>query len=207
LQSETARIEAFSDSIFGIAATLLVLNLQAPTEASGKRSSALLAQWPHYFAFAVSFVFIGIMWINHHRLFSVIRRSENTLIMLNLFLLLGVTFVPFPTAVLANYLGKPEQRAATALFNGTSFAVAILFTLLWRHSATHRLRDTEQHEAAAHMSAQYAVGPALYLVCFALTWVSVAASLVMNILLAFYFALPPRHANRLTQAHRVLRNR
>jgi len=140
--------------------------------------------------------------MNHYRLFSLIRGSANTLIMLNLFLLLGVTFVPFPTAVLANHLGKPGQLTAAALFNGTFFAIAILFNVLWRHSAKLRLQDTERHEAAAHITAQYAVGPALYLVCFALTWVSVAASLVMNILLAFYFAIPPHHASRLTRAHR-----
>ena len=204
MQNETARIEAFSDGIFTIAATLLVLNLQAPTLNSGKLSSSLLSQWPHYFAFAVSFVFIGIMWMNHHRLFSLIRKSENTLVILNLLLLLGVTFVPFPTAVLANYLGKPEQRTAAALFNGTFFAIAIFFNLLWRYSASHQLHDLDRNEAAAHISAQYAVGPALYLICFALTWVSVAASLVMNILLAFYFAIPPYHASRLTHGHRRL---
>src|ERR1041385_9184169 len=104
MSSETARLEAFSDGVYAIAITLLVLDLKVPMVQDGKLASALLHQWPMYFAFLISFAFIGIMWVNHHRLFNHIRRCDNRLLFLNLLLLLGVTVVPFPTALLAAHL-------------------------------------------------------------------------------------------------------
>ena len=112
MEKETARIEAFSDGVFAIAITLLILEIKIPAAGSGELSVQLLRQWPSYFAFVFSFAFIGIMWINHHRLFTHIKRSNNALLFLNLLLLLGVTAVPFPTAVLAQHLGQSDQRAA-----------------------------------------------------------------------------------------------
>jgi uncharacterized membrane protein len=84
-------------------------------------------QWPSYVAFLLSFLFIGVMWIKHHRLFTHIRRTTNGLLMLNLLLMLGVTAVPFPTAVLALHLGGPSARTATAaiLYNTTYLVIAI----------------------------------------------------------------------------------
>src|SRR5215470_20063356 len=100
MQTETNRVEAFSDGMFAIAITLLILELKVPTPAAGRLTAALLRQWPSYLAFLLSFAFIGIMWMNHHRMFTHIRRSNYTLLVLNLLLLLGITAVPFPTAVL-----------------------------------------------------------------------------------------------------------
>src|SRR5437899_1855756 len=102
MQTETARIEAFSDGVFAIAITLLILEIKVPGLQQGRLAGALLRQWPSYLAFLLSFVYIGIMWMNHHRMFTHIRRSNDTLLLLNLLLLLGVTVVPFPTAVLAS---------------------------------------------------------------------------------------------------------
>src|ERR671922_86848 len=115
MTSETARIEAFSDGVFAIAITLLVLELKVPLD--GPLSVALRRQWPSYIAFLLSFTFIGIMWVNHHRLFTQIRRADDGLLFLNLLLLLGVTVVPFPTSVLARHLGTVEGRTAAAVFN------------------------------------------------------------------------------------------
>jgi len=120
MEKETARIEAFSDGVFAIAITLLILEIKIPAAGSGNLSMQLLRQWPSYFAFVFSFAFIGIMWINHHRLFTHIKRSNNALLFLNLLLLLGVCAVPFPTAVLAQHLGQSDQRAAAILYHGTS---------------------------------------------------------------------------------------
>src|SRR3954447_20216694 len=98
---ETARVEAFSDGVFAIAITLLVLDLRLPPgEGEGSEREffeALVRLWPQYVAFLISFAFIGIMWMNHHRLFTYITKSDTTLMILNLLLLLGVTVVPFPT--------------------------------------------------------------------------------------------------------------
>ncbi len=93
MQTETSRIEAFSDGMFAIAITLLILEVKAPSPAAGHLGEALLKQWPSYLAFLLSFFYIGVMWMNHHRMFTHIRRSNDTLLVLNLLLLLGVTAV------------------------------------------------------------------------------------------------------------------
>ena len=194
---ETGRIEAFSDGVFAVAITLLALDLKVPHDMADGRSlgRALLAQWPSYLAFVTSFATIGIMWINHHRLFTHIRRTDNTLLVLNGLLLLGVTFVPFPTAVVAEYIPRPAGQAAAVLFSGTYTVLAVLFNLLWRYSAgKNRLLDHRADPRAIEaITRGYSVGPPLYFLSFALAFVSVAASIAMNLLLAIYWALPSQN--------------
>jgi len=196
MEKETARIEAFSDWVVAIAITILILGIKIPGVGSGDLSRQLLRQWPSYVAFVISFAFIGIMWINHHRLFTRIKRSNNALLFLNLLLLLGVCAVPFPTAVLAQHFGQSDQRTAAILYHGTYFAIAIFFNILWGYSSRHLLGKEADLSAAHTISAQYALGPLLYLVCIALTWVNVPLSLLMNVALAVFFALPPHRAVR-----------
>ena len=192
MASETGRIEAFSDGVYAIAITLLILDLKVPMTPDGQLGGALLRQWPAYFAFLVSFAFIGIMWVNHHRLFTHIRRSDNRLLFLNLLLLLGVTVVPFPTALLAAHLRGADALTAAAVFNGTYVMIAIFFNVLWHHAVNFDLLDSATLQSADSISRQYASGPIAYLVCFGLTWVSVPVSLGLNIALAVFFAFPPR---------------
>jgi uncharacterized membrane protein len=194
MSSETARVEAFSDGVFAIAITLLVLNLKVPAGPAGHLGQALTRQWPTYAAFLLSFAFIGIMWVNHHRLFNHIRRSDNGLLFLNLLLLLGITVVPFPTALVAAHYGTADTTVAATVFNGTYVVLAVFFNLLWHHAVRAGLLDAATHESADAISRQYAVGPIAYLVCFGLTWVSVPASLILNIALAAFFAIPARIA-------------
>ena len=195
--SETSRVEAFSDGVFAIAITLLILDLHVPPPAAGRLGPALLRQWPTYVAFLLSFAFIGIMWVNHHRLFNHIRRSDNFLLFLNLLLLLGVCLVPFPTALLAAYYGRAgEQKLAAGIFNGTYFAIAIFFNLLWRHALAAGLLDAETLESAHSLTRQYAVGPLMYLVCLLLSAIHVPTSLALNVALALFFALPPHIARK-----------
>ena len=194
MSSETGRIEAFSDGVYAIAITLLILDVHVPSTAPGQLGPALLRQWPTYVAFLISFAFIGIMWVNHHRLFSHIRRSDNLLLFLNLLLLLGVTVVPFPTALVAAHYNAADRTTATAVFNGTYFAIAIFFNVLWHHAVRGGLLDAGTQESAASISRQYAVGPVAYLACLGLTWVSVPWSLALNVALAVFFAIPARVA-------------
>ena len=204
-RKETGRVEAFSDGVFAIAMTLLVLNVKVPsTNQPGQLGSLLWQQWPSYLAFVISFAFIGIMWVNHHRLFVHIRRIDHTLLVLNGALLLGVTAVPFPTAVLAQYLGKQDEKAATMLYAGTYVVVAIFFNVLWRYAASgHRLLGDEVDVAeVSRITRQYAYGPLLYLACFVLAYINVAASLALNVALAIFFALPPDKVTR-ANAHRA----
>lgn len=192
MSSETSRIEAFSDGVFAIAITLLILDVHVPTIAQGPLSAALRRQWPTYVAYLISFAFIGIMWVNHHRLFNHIRKSDNGLMFLNLLLLLGVTSVPFPTALLAAHYYAPGRTLAAGIFNGTYLVIAIFFNVLWRHVVRKELLDDATRASANAITRQYGLGPICYLVCFALTWVSVTLSLVANIALAVFFAIPPR---------------
>lgn len=194
---ETARIEAFSDGIFAIAATLLVLDLKVPHDAAGGPGllRALAAQWPSYVAFVTSFAFIGIMWINHHRLFTLIRRSDNLLLVFNGLLLLGVTFVPFPTALLAEYTPREGGQIAAAVYSGTYTVLAIFFNLLWHHaSRKNRLLDRNADPSMIEaITRGYRFGPVLYFVSFVLAFISVPASLAMNLALAIFFVLPSQN--------------
>ncbi len=192
MQSETARVEAFSDGVFAIAITLLILDVHVPSSTAGHLGAALTRQWPTYVAFLMSFSFIGIMWVNHHRLFNHIRSCDNQLLFLNLLLLLGVTIVPFPTALLAAHYAQADRTVSAAVFNGTYFAIAIFFNVLWHHAVRGGLLDSATQESANSISRQYAVGPISYLICFGLSWISVLASLALNIALAIFFAIPPR---------------
>jgi uncharacterized membrane protein len=191
MPSETTRIEAFSDGVFAIAITLLILEIKVPDAQHGHLAAALMRQWPSYVAFLLSFFYIGIMWMNHHRMFSHIRRSTDTLLLLNLLLLLGVTVVPFPTAVLAAHMGTPEQKTAAAVYNATYVVIALFFNVLWRYAVNRQLMDKDTLASAVLISRQYAVGPLVYLLCFGLVWVNVHVSLIVNIALALFFALPP----------------
>jgi TMEM175 potassium channel family protein len=195
--TETGRIEAFSDGVFAIAITLLVLDVHVPNGPAGSLASGLVRQWPTYVSFLISFAFIGIMWVNHHRLFNHIRRSDNALLFLNLLLLLGVTVVPFPTALLASrYFIPGDRRVAAAVFNGSYFIIAIFFNVLWHHAVRSDLLDSATLESAHSISKQYAVGPMAYRACLALTWISVPASIVANVVLAIFFAIPPKTQER-----------
>ena len=115
-EKETGRIEAFSDGVFAIAVTLLVLEVRVPHlqdgGAGGSLARALLAQWPSYVALVTSFLTVLVMWANHHRIFELVRRVNAPFLYANGLLLLVVTVVPFPTAVLAEYFQKPGATTA-----------------------------------------------------------------------------------------------
>ncbi len=206
---ETGRIEAFSDGIFAVAITLLVLNIQVPKMSNGELwradllGVALLKQWPTYLAFVTSFATIGVMWINHHRLFTHIKSSNDILLALNLLLLLLIVFVPFPTALLTDYLQpqqlladylQPQYSLAAVIYSATFILLAIAFNILWRYAShNNRLLDPQADRGAVEaITKQYRFGPLLYLVALVLAFVYAPASMTWNLLLAIFFALPGR---------------
>ncbi len=192
--SDTARIEAFSDGVFAIAITLLVLDLKVPkdTTTSAELARALVAQWPSYFAFLTSFATIGIMWINHHRLFTLIRRSDHILNLLNMLLLLGVTVTPFPTSLLAEYVGRNGEKLAAWIYSGTFVVISFLFNLLWHYAAAGRRLIGEGVPPAEveAQSRQYLAGPLFYLIAAAVVPVSVPLCIAVALGLAVFFGLP-----------------
>jgi len=195
-EKETARLEAFSDGVFAIAVTLLVLELKLP-EGTGGLGRRLLEQWPSYAAYVTSFATIGIMWLNHHRLFTLVRRVDHWLPVLNGMLLLGVSVVPFPTNLVAAYLGHPGERVAVSVYGGTFVYIAIAFNALWRYaSSRHRhpplLRLPHDAPEVIAVHQQYLFGPTIYLAATLLTFWHARIALAVMMGLAVFFLFPPR---------------
>jgi uncharacterized membrane protein len=162
------RLEAFSDGVFAIALTLLVLefHIPDPTSATTNKvlSGELLALWPSLVAFSISFVVVLIMWINHHELIHLVRKVDYALLYANGGVLLTVTFVPFPTMVLARHLGTQAARSASAFYCGTFFVIsltwsALLASIIWNR----RLVKPEVADATlARIRRAYITGPFVY---------------------------------------------
>jgi uncharacterized membrane protein len=133
----TGRAEAFSDGVFAVAITVLVFGLR-PT-GSGTLTQQLLHSWPQYFAYVVSFLTIGIMWMNHHTILAHVARVNRPLLVLNLLLLMGVVAIPFPTALVADNLGHPGGggKAAAVVYGLVMIAISLGFASLWIYVATH----------------------------------------------------------------------
>jgi TMEM175 potassium channel family protein len=132
----TGRAEAFSDGVFAIAITLLVLSLVV--SGHGTLTSQLLAAWPRYFAYVVSFLTIGIMWMNHHTILAHVARVDRPLLVINLLLLMGVVAIPFPTALVAEHLKDPRAAATAAVTYGlVMIAISLGFAGLWIYVVTH----------------------------------------------------------------------
>lgn len=193
-EKETNRIEAFSDGVFAVAITILVFGITVPRGLpQGQRLlPALLGQWPAFLAFLTSFATVGIMWINHHALFTHIRRSDHNLLVLNGLLLLGVTFVTFPTALVAEYIQHRDAKTAALVYSGTFVVIAILFNLLWRYAAHNNrlLRRDVDRRAVEAITKSYSWGPPMYLISFVLASISAEGSLILNMAMAVFFALP-----------------
>jgi uncharacterized membrane protein len=194
----TARLEAFSDGVFAIAVTLLVLELRVPLPDSLPEGTslgqALWHEWPAYLAFITSFTTLLIVWVNHHNLFRLIVRTDHALLLINGFLLATVTIIPFPTHVLAEYLLEPDARTASVFYAGSFLAMAIAFNLLWRYAAHEgRLLAPDVDQRLIEMiGAQFRIGPATYLLCVAVAAVNAIAGFALTIALAVYWALPER---------------
>ena len=189
MTGETSRIEAFSDGIFSIAATLLVLELKPPSQ-NMPFWQGIAAQWPGFASFLLSFMFIGIMWINHHRMFTHVKRADDVLMVMNLLLLLGVVWIPYPTSLMAQALTSGRMQDAAILYNGSYLAIALLFNLLLYTAIRRGVMDRE-YAGMQSTARSYALGPGMYVLCFAATWWNVPLSLVMNGAMAIYFLLSP----------------
>lgn len=190
--SETLRLEAFSDAVFAIAITLLIIEVPIPeVEGSESLGDALLDQWPSYFAYALSFATIGVMWINHHWLFRDIARTNQNVLILNLLLLLAIAFVPFPTAVLAEYMREDEQLlAATLAYGGTFAVIAILWNALWTYVRTAGLLLPSLSQARiATVTRRNAMG-VIYVLALPLALISPWITIGISTGLAVFYLLP-----------------
>lgn len=193
-ENETGRIEAFSDGVFAIAITLLVIEIKVPNHelvATQGLAQSLAALWPSYLAFLTSFATILIIWVHHHWIFVLIKRHDHPLFYWNGLLLLLVTFVPFPTALLAEYLLHPEGKVAANFYTGTFLAISLAFDALWRHASQRLLLSNTinvKREEAEYITKRYRFGPPFYFGAFIVSFVSEAWSVTLCLLLALFFA-------------------
>ncbi len=194
--------------MFAIATTLLVLEIKVPVDANGDGLTSagllwdgLLHQWPHYLAYLMGFSTIVIMWINHHQLFRLIRRSTHGLLIWNSLLLLVISLVPFPTALVADYLSPLETdraRLVLEVYSGWGIVIALCFNELWYMSANNRLLSRSADSADVRAVTQsYFFGPVLYAVALVAALFDAHLSLAVNLALALFFALPNRVQGRL----------
>jgi len=187
---EKGRLEAFSDGVFAIAITLLVLELAVPA-ARGKEDLAgvLRGEWPSYFAYVVSFAIIGIMWVNHHGLMHNVARVDRPLLFFNLLLLFFVAVLPFPTALLAEHLQSDGSNVAAAVYSGNMLGCAIGFQALWRWIVHDQrlLHAHIDHRAARAAQGRFAIGLFVYAGTVGLAFVNAIATLAVHGAIAVYY--------------------
>jgi uncharacterized membrane protein len=190
----TDRTESFSDGVFAVAITLLVLDLGVGTVRHGELATALGREWPHYATFVVSFLTIGIIWTNHHAMFERIVRIDRVLVLLNLLLLMSVTAIPFPTKLLASYLRSgSDEHIAAAVYSGSLLAMSIAFIATNAWAARRDLTgDWFTPDQISRQLRRGSAGLGVYGAAIGLAFVSSVVSLVLCGIVASYYALPQR---------------
>jgi len=176
MEKETSREEAISDGVFGIALTLLILGIKVPDlnnfASNDKLFRSLINLWPSYFAFILSFTAVLIMWINHHGFFKYLKRIDSAFLFANGFLLLTVTFINFPTAVLAKYFDTPAFNIASAFYCGSMVLISVSYNLLWFSSAYKRklIKDEISDALIIKIRNAYWFGFFVYLTAFIISF-------------------------------------
>ncbi len=184
------RLEAFSDGVFAIAITLLVLELAVPKgHPAGGLWAALGREWPSFSAYLVSFLVIGIMWVNHHAIFDKVRAVDRPVLFANLALLLFVSVLPFPTRLVAEYLTGPDAPVAMAVYSATMLAAGIAYTVLWlavtrEAGILHDHLDQPRERAAIR---RFGLGALVYLATVGLSFVSPVTTLAVHGAMALYY--------------------
>jgi uncharacterized membrane protein len=190
----TGRLEAFSDGVFAIAITLLALELPRPE--GDDLWHELGAQWEAYAAFIVSFLTIGIIWVNHHALIDRISNADRGLLFLNLLLLMWVSLIPWPTGLVAEHLTDDGAEAATVVFSGVFLGMALSFSAVWVRALRRGHLAELTVAQRRHLTRRNALGWTFYVVALLLAFVAPIGSLALNFAIALYYLLPDR-ASRL----------
>ena len=189
MEKETSRVETFSDSVFAIALTLLILNIQVPNLSDLTTNETLfftiIKLWPSYIAFILSFSAVLIMWINHHGFFKYLKKIDTGFLFANGFLLLSVTFINYPTAVLARYINTPAINIASAFYCGSMLLVSTSYNLLWYSAAYKRrlMKDEISSTLIIKIRNAYLIGFFFYIFAFVISFFIPIIGLMMSILL------------------------
>jgi uncharacterized membrane protein len=194
LEKETGRLEAFSDGVFAVAITLLVIDLKVPTlkepVTSQQLAEQLFSQWPSYVAFLISFATILIMWVNHHNMFKLVHKSDTTFLFANGFLLLLVTAVPFPTALVSEYLTSSAAVIACVVYCGLFAIINIAYNLLWWSAVNHHLlKPNVSHFIIRARTRSYLLGFPSYLLALVIAFWSPFVSITICALLWIFWSI------------------
>jgi uncharacterized membrane protein len=178
------RLEAFSDGVFAIVITLLVLELRVPeAHSSHELVAGLQNLWPKFISFVVSFIYITIYWINHHQLFHLVKKTSRGLFWLNSLFLMCLTFIPFPTALIGSF---PQEKVSVIFYGVSMMATAVSFVAMKCYVFNERLTEDKTKPVLLYLIA----GPLLYVmaVIFAMvnTWLAVAIYVLIPVI--YFFA-------------------
>ena len=192
----TARMEAFSDGVFAIAITLLVLDLAIPATTQSTRHllDAVGDEWPGYLGYIVSFATVGALWLGHNAITDYLDRADTALLRLNLLLLLFVSFLPFPTRLLSEYVGTDQaERVACTFYGLVLLAAASLLALLWRYARHAQLvRPDAKDEEITLLTQRLTPGLAGYGLVIVIGLFVPIAAVIGYLLIALFFLIPVR---------------
>jgi uncharacterized membrane protein len=188
-----SRVEAFSDGIFAIAITLLVLTIAQPSNYHDL-ANQLLDRWPSLIAYVVSFIVIGIMWLNHHTIFLLLDRMDRALVCLNLLLLMTVVFIPYPTGILGEALRNGAgEKVAAVTYSVTMTLNGYAWTALWLYASSGRrlLNDAVPEAERRPATLRFTIGSLVYTLSIGIALINAYACLAFHGLLALYYAFDP----------------
>jgi uncharacterized membrane protein len=194
----TSRLEAFSDGVFAIAITLLIIEIKVPSHDDLENQSLLhyiWQQWPKYFAYFLSFLIIGIYWANHHYLFKLFKRTSHVFNLLNVFFLMTIAFLPYPTGVLGDYVITAEHAKLAVRFY--AFAIwlpAFTWLLIWLY-AKHERRIVDHkltERFVTTLTQQYYLSNLFYISAFLISFYSAVLSITICVGLTLLYLLPPK---------------
>lgn len=192
---EKTRLEAFSDGVFAIVITLLILDIRLPVLHHPNNVTvlhALIAIMPKIFVYCISFLNIAVYWINHHQLFSVLKKTDRGFLWLNCLLLLVLAFIPFPTSVIGEY---PKTQTAIIFFGSVMILAAIIFGTMrlysWSFGCLIDCELTNNACAKADMIKSY-LGGVLYLIAILIGFLSTTVAIILFFLIPLFYAFPSR---------------
>jgi uncharacterized membrane protein len=193
------RLEAFSDGVFAIAITVLVLELSVSANAGEHLLHSILHEWPSYLAYVTSFFTIGGVWLQHSAITGALRTADATLYRLNLLVLLLASFLPFPTKLVSEFVGERDpERVAVVFYGLVLLALALALTVFVRYAAEHRRLVKDQVEAEA-VEGALAHQPSflLYGGGIAVGFVFPTVAVALYLAIALYLGIPARTLHRL----------
>jgi uncharacterized membrane protein len=186
--SDTARLETFSDGIFAIAATLLILDVNLSGD--GSVAHQLVQAWPSYAAYAISFATLGIVWVNHHTVFKQIGSVDRTFLFINVLFLMVVAFTPFPTRVLADNM-REQSKAAAIAYGLTYTSMAVCFVSLWFYAARKRrlIAASADQRMVSGISRSFAPGAFVYAIATLSALLSAVLAVVLFAAIAIFYVI------------------